>query len=46
MSIWNKILIGLIIVASLVLFYMSARMLKTQKYWSGLAESTRQKSAN
>jgi hypothetical protein len=38
MSIWNKILIGLIITASLVFFYMSSRMLKTQKYWSDLAE--------
>jgi DNA repair exonuclease SbcCD ATPase subunit len=38
MSIWNKILIGLIIVASLVFFYTSSRMLKTQKYWSDLAE--------
>ena len=38
MSIWNKVLIGLIIVASLIFFYMSARMLKTQKYWGDLAE--------
>lgn len=38
MSIWNKVLIGLIIVASLAFFYMSARMLKTQKYWGHLAE--------
>jgi len=38
MSIWNKILIGLIITFSLVFFYMSARMLKTQKYWSDLAQ--------
>jgi hypothetical protein len=38
MSIWNKILLGLIIVCSLAFFYMSARMLKTQKNWSVLAE--------
>ncbi|MGD0516682.1 MAG: hypothetical protein ABSA26_04035 [Thermoguttaceae bacterium] len=38
MSIWNKILLGLIVVCSLVFFYMSARMLKTQKNWSTLAE--------
>ena len=38
MSIWNKVLIGLIIAALLAFFYMSARMLKTQKYWSELAE--------
>jgi hypothetical protein len=38
MSIWNKILIGLIITALLPFFYLSARMLKTQKYWSDLAE--------
>jgi hypothetical protein len=37
MSIWNKILLGLVIVASLGLFYMSARMLKIVKYWSTLA---------
>lgn len=37
MSIWNKILLGLIIATSLPFFYMSARMLKTQKYWSDLA---------
>jgi preprotein translocase subunit YajC len=38
MSIWNKILLGLIIVCLLGFFYMSARMLKTQKNWSTLAE--------
>jgi preprotein translocase subunit YajC len=38
MSIWNKILLGLIIVCLLGFFYMSARMLKTQKNWSILAE--------
>ncbi len=38
MSIWNKILIGLIVVASLAFFYLSARMLKTHKYWGDLAD--------
>jgi hypothetical protein len=37
MSIWNKILLGLILVSLLAFFYISARMLKTQKYWSELA---------
>ncbi|MGA2799361.1 MAG: hypothetical protein ABSE63_17400 [Thermoguttaceae bacterium] len=38
MSIWNKILLGLIVTCLLVFFYMSARMLKTQKNWSVKAE--------
>jgi hypothetical protein len=38
MCIWNKILVGLIGVASLVLFYMTARALKTETYWSELAQ--------
>ena len=38
MSIWNKILLGLIVACSLVFFYMSARMLKTQKNWSTKAD--------
>jgi hypothetical protein len=38
MSIWNKILLGLIFVSSLGFFYMSAWMLKTQKNWSVRAE--------
>ena len=33
MSIWNKVLIGLIIVASLGLFYVSLRALQTHRYW-------------
>ncbi|MCX7425128.1 MAG: hypothetical protein NTW96_05805 [Planctomycetia bacterium] len=33
MSIWNKVFIGLIIVASLGLFYVSMQALKTHKYW-------------
>lgn len=36
MSIWNKILLGLIFIASLGFFYMSARMLKTHQYWRNL----------
>ncbi len=37
MSIWNKILVGLIAVASLGFFYLAARTLKTHTYWSGKA---------
>jgi len=37
MSIWNKVLVGLIGFASLFLFYMAARALKTQTYWSKYA---------
>lgn len=33
MSIWNKILIGLIGVAALFLYYTAARTLKTYQYW-------------
>jgi len=33
MSLWNKILLGLIFVASLGFFYTAARTLKTQKSW-------------
>jgi hypothetical protein len=33
MSIWNKVLVGLIIVASLGLFYLGMQTLKTHKYW-------------
>lgn len=33
MSIWNKILIGLIFLAAAGLFYMTARALKTQETW-------------
>jgi hypothetical protein len=38
MCIWNKILVGLISVISIVLFYMAARALKTETYWSELAQ--------
>lgn len=37
MSIWNKILVGLIGVASVALFYMAARTMKTHQYWRELA---------
>jgi hypothetical protein len=37
MSLWNKILIGLVLVASAVFFYLGARMLKTHQYWRELA---------
>jgi hypothetical protein len=43
MCIWNKILVGLIGVASLVLFYMAARALKTETYWSELAQKHEQR---
>jgi hypothetical protein len=33
MSIWNKVLVGLIAVASLALFYLAARTMKTHQYW-------------
>ena len=33
MSIWNKVLVGLIIVASFGLFYLGMQTLKTHKYW-------------
>jgi molecular chaperone DnaK (HSP70) len=37
MSIWNKVLVGLICVASLAFFYMAARTLKTHQHWRELA---------
>ena len=37
MSIWNKVLVGLICVASLALFYLAARTLRTHQYWCDLA---------
>ncbi len=37
MSIWNKILIGLIFVTAVAFFYMGARTLKTHQYWRDLA---------
>lgn len=37
MSIWNKILVGLICLASPFYLYLAARMLKTTENWSGKA---------
>ncbi|MEN6406677.1 MAG: hypothetical protein ABFC77_09410 [Thermoguttaceae bacterium] len=37
MSIWNKVLVGLIAVASVAFFYMAARTLKTHQHWCELA---------
>ncbi len=34
MSIWNKVLVGLIALASVFLFYMAVRVLHTQTSWS------------
>ncbi len=39
MSIWNKVLVGLIIVASIALFYLAARAMKTEQYWRDLNAS-------
>ena len=33
MSIWNKVLIGLILLASIGFFILGARALKTHQYW-------------
>ncbi len=38
MSIWNKILIGFVFIASVVFFYMAARTLKTHQHWRELAQ--------
>ncbi len=43
MSIWNKVLVGLIGVASLVLFYLAARTMKTHQYWRELATKYEQR---
>ncbi|MBN2474386.1 MAG: hypothetical protein JXB62_07245 [Pirellulales bacterium] len=45
MSIWNKILIGLIFVALLPFFYMAARTLKTHQHWCTLAQKHEQEIA-
>jgi hypothetical protein len=37
MNIWNKVLVGLIAVASIGFFYLGARTLKTDTYWRNLA---------
>lgn len=36
MSIWNKIVIGFVFVASVAFFYLAARTLKTHQYWRTL----------
>lgn len=38
MSIWNKVLVGLIFVASIAFFYMAARTMKTHQHWRELAK--------
>lgn len=38
MNIWNRVLIGLICVASLAFFYLAARTLRTHEYWRSLAQ--------
>ena len=43
MCIWNKVLLGLIGVVSVVLFYMAARTLETQKYWRDSARAFEEK---
>lgn len=45
MSIWNKILVGFIFVASVAFFYMAARTLKTHQYWRDLARRHEKKIA-
>ena len=43
MSIWNKVLVGLILVASLGFFYLAMRALKTHQYWRTLAAAAEAK---
>jgi hypothetical protein len=43
MCIWNKILVGLISVASIVLFYMAAKALKIETTWSESAQKHEKK---
>ena len=38
MSIWNKVLIGLVFLGSVAFFYFSLRTLKTLDYWQHVAE--------
>ncbi len=45
MSIWNKVLVGLIGVATLALFYVAARTMKTHQYWRELAVKYEQRIA-
>ena len=46
MSIWNKVLIGLISVASLAFFYLAVRTLKTRQHWQDLAQRLELKRGN
>ncbi|HUT10308.1 MAG TPA: hypothetical protein VMY42_07425 [Thermoguttaceae bacterium] len=38
MSIWNKVLIGFVFVASAAFFYLAVRTVKTYEYWNNLAD--------
>jgi hypothetical protein len=43
MCIWNRILVGLISVASIALFYMATRALKIETYWAELGQKHQRK---
>jgi len=43
MSIWNKVLVGLIAVAALAFWYLTMRTLKTQQYWRELVADFEQR---
>ncbi|MEE8451464.1 MAG: hypothetical protein V3R99_06090 [Thermoguttaceae bacterium] len=43
MSIWNKVLIGFIFVASVAFFYLGARTLQTHKHWREKAQKFQQR---
>jgi len=43
MSIWNKILIALNIIAAAVMLYLGARALKTHQYWRDIAAALEEK---
>jgi len=43
MSVWNKILLGFVFVATVAFFYMAMRTLKTHQYWRELAGEHQQK---
>ena len=45
MSIWNKVLLGLILVASIALFILGARALQTHKHWRNQANQLEQELA-
>jgi hypothetical protein len=46
MTIWNKVLIGLIIALLLVFFYMAARTLKTHQHWREAARKNEERLAD